>query len=206
MDEQSHSGFHLSEAFVADMSDADSRTIFAADQLRMRVAMMIRALREQRGWTQTQLAERMNTKQPVISRIEDGEYGKLSVQTLLDVAAAFDLPLYIDLPEWSDWFALTRDFSDAGFKRAEFNPDTLRRPLERTNSPSTASALSALNPDMQRQGQSEFSVLAMTGDSKRRPQPRQQQRYQSPLKLGAMHELRPSAGTQAEALQHEMSA
>ena len=55
------------------------------------IAHQIRAIRDQRGWTQKELAKKMNTTQAAISRIEDPSYGKFSVKTLLELCFAFDV-------------------------------------------------------------------------------------------------------------------
>lgn len=57
------------------------------------IAHQIRAIRDQRGWTQKQLADKMKTTQAVISRLEDPSYGKYNVKTLLDICFAFDVGL-----------------------------------------------------------------------------------------------------------------
>jgi DNA-binding XRE family transcriptional regulator len=46
------------------------------------------ALREQRGLTQVQLAERSGVKQPTISMIESGKVRNLELRTLVRLAAA----------------------------------------------------------------------------------------------------------------------
>ncbi|MFN4184011.1 MAG: helix-turn-helix domain-containing protein [Hyphomonas sp.] len=119
-------GSFLSDKFVDQFSDKVFREIFVADQVRTRIAMMIRALREQRGLSQKELGKMMSKPQSVVSRLEDPEYGKLSVQTLLEVAAAFDLPLLIELPEWKDWFEVMKDFSSGGFEKNSFDADLLK--------------------------------------------------------------------------------
>lgn len=120
-------GLPWSEEFVQQLSDKDMRDEFVADQVRTRIALLIRALREQeeRGWTQTELGKRAGKPQNVISRIEDPDYGKMSLQTLLEVAAAFDLPVWVDIPEWEDWLARIKDVPSSNTHRTSFDLERL---------------------------------------------------------------------------------
>lgn len=61
----------------------------------LRLAVKIAQLREKRGLTQTELAARMHTSAPVISRLERG--GKCTLRTLEKLADALDAALKIEL-------------------------------------------------------------------------------------------------------------
>ena len=52
--------------------------------------------RLKKGWSQTELAEAIGSRQPVISRLERGE-GNPSLQTLQRIAQALDLRLQVSM-------------------------------------------------------------------------------------------------------------
>jgi ribosome-binding protein aMBF1 (putative translation factor) len=52
--------------------------------------------RLKRGWSQSQLADAIGSRQPVISRLERGE-GNPSLQTLRRIAKALDLSLTVSM-------------------------------------------------------------------------------------------------------------
>lgn len=66
------------------------RAQFAAASFKRSVPLQIRALRKARGWSQAQLAERAGLTQGVVSRAENANYGNLTVNTILSIAAGFD--------------------------------------------------------------------------------------------------------------------
>lgn len=121
------SGSSWSEDFVRQLGEREVRHAYMADQVRTRIALQIKALRDQidRRWSQTELGRRAGKPQNVISRIENPDYGQLTLQTLFDMAAAFDLPLYIDFPEWGDWLRNMRDFDAPALRRHGFDLETL---------------------------------------------------------------------------------
>ena len=114
-----------SRNFLRELEDDDFRNGFVADHLRTRLALLIRTLREQRGWSQAELGHRLGKPQSVVSRLEDPDYGKVTLKTLFEVAMAFELPLYIDMPNWDEWFRLMSDMSNRNLQRQGFDSNRL---------------------------------------------------------------------------------
>lgn len=86
----------IAKQLLESWKDHDYRIQFVRERVQSSVALQIRALREQRnGMTQTELGRRMGKAQPWISQIENPDYGKWSISTLLDCADAFDSDLEI---------------------------------------------------------------------------------------------------------------
>ena len=80
-------------------------------------------MRSQRGWNQKKLAEVMNKPQSVVCRIEDPDYGKLGIQTLLEVGAAYDVALVIQYVGFPEFLRRTRDVSPEALGATSFQDD-----------------------------------------------------------------------------------
>src|SRR6266498_3968386 len=83
----------MNGALKAKLKDKNYRNSYVAETLKTALASQIAALRAKEQWTQADLARKVGTTQNVISRLEDPDYGKFSLRTLLDLAAAFDVAL-----------------------------------------------------------------------------------------------------------------
>jgi ribosome-binding protein aMBF1 (putative translation factor) len=68
--------------------DRELREMIADEVLNIRVARMIVDARTRAGLTQTELAELIDTKQPVIARLEDADYEGHSLSMLQRIADA----------------------------------------------------------------------------------------------------------------------
>lgn len=73
------------------LRDRKYRKAFAADQLKRTVPFQIQTIRKARGWSQDRLAKKSGLSQGVISRAEDMNYGNLTFNTVVEIAAGFDL-------------------------------------------------------------------------------------------------------------------
>jgi transcriptional regulator with XRE-family HTH domain len=89
------------------------------------IAYQIQGLRQKSGLNQTDFAEKVGKKQSVISRLENTEYGKVTVQTLLDVACANDVALVVQFVSYPDFLARTSDMSEAALQ-----PPTIYESIE----------------------------------------------------------------------------
>jgi transcriptional regulator with XRE-family HTH domain len=116
-----------SNELVRDLTEEEFRHEYMMDQVRSYIAFQIRALREQPGrrWSQADLAKKSGKTQSVISRLEDPDYGKLSLQSLLEIAIAFELPLLVQFVEWDDWLARMSNLSPSALRKRSFDAGRL---------------------------------------------------------------------------------
>ena len=83
------------------LQDREYRQEFVAERVRSSIALQIRALREQRRQSQASLGEHLGMAQTWVSRLENPDYGKMTVATVLRLAAAFDTDLEIKFRPFS---------------------------------------------------------------------------------------------------------
>ena len=75
------------------------------------MAYQIKAMRETRGWSQADLAKKASKSQSNIARLEDPDYGKFSIQTLVELADAFDVWLSVEFVSFKTGLARTANRS-----------------------------------------------------------------------------------------------
>jgi transcriptional regulator with XRE-family HTH domain len=85
------------------------RDAYVLEHIKNGIAFQIRTLREDRDWTQGDLGGAMGKPRNVVSRIEDPNYGKTTLTTLREVAAAFDVGLLVKFVPFS---RLVREYED----------------------------------------------------------------------------------------------
>ena len=100
---------------------------FMQTQVRSGIAYQIQALREKEGLSQTAFAELTGKKQSVISRLEDTEYGKVSIQSLLDIASALNVALLVRFVSYPEFLERTQDMSVA-----RLQPETIFESLKKS--------------------------------------------------------------------------
>jgi transcriptional regulator with XRE-family HTH domain len=110
---------------AAKFEDKDYRDAFVAEQIFSRLPLKIRCMREDQELTQKQLGTLAGMAQTWVSKLEDPNYGKLTISTLLKLASAFDVGLQVDFVPFSrilddslrlstESFVVTRFEVDAG--------------------------------------------------------------------------------------------
>jgi transcriptional regulator with XRE-family HTH domain len=134
-----HSGSPWSSELVHELADAEFRHEYMMDQVRSYIAFQIRALREQRRWTQGDLAKAAGKTQSVISRLEDPDYGKLSLQSCLEIAVTYDVPLLVQFAEWDDWLTRMSNLSPSALRKRSFDANRLLE-IRRRNRAAAATA------------------------------------------------------------------
>lgn len=88
------------------------------------LAYQIRALREQRGWTQMELARRLGlSNQSAVARMEDPAYGKLSLESLLRLSDVFDVALLPRFVSFSKLIAETENLTPEALQVESFDAE-----------------------------------------------------------------------------------
>ena len=103
-----------------------ARDAFVAAELINGIASQIRVLRQQRGWSQKDLAEKLGTSQGVVSRLEDPSYGRFSIKTLLDLGSIFDVSIIAKFLPFSQAISVTWDTSKEALEAEPFEDDAKR--------------------------------------------------------------------------------
>ena len=124
------------------------REEFVGAQVKQGIPFQIRALLKHQQLTQEQLAQRASLSQGVVSRAADPGYGNLTLNTIIRIAAGFDVAFigkFVPFSELGKWFTELdeRDFRIKGFneeaddaKCAELvhRPDLLENVIRTTES------------------------------------------------------------------------
>lgn len=108
---------------LAKLRNKEYRDAYVEEHVKTSLPFQIKALRDQRRWTQGKLAREAKTTQTVISRIENPEYGHLSLNSLYKLAAAFDVALLIKFVPFSRLLSEFEDVSPAALEVKSFEEE-----------------------------------------------------------------------------------
>jgi transcriptional regulator with XRE-family HTH domain len=100
--QESEGTISVRQQLLASLRDAEYRHEFVRERVHSSVALQIRSLRKQRNnMTQAELGAAIGMAQTWVSKLENPEYGKMTVETLLRLAVAFDSDLEIKFRPFS---------------------------------------------------------------------------------------------------------
>ncbi|MER9677508.1 helix-turn-helix transcriptional regulator [Mesorhizobium sp. M0208] len=99
------------------------REAFASAQISNTIAAQISAIREDRGWTQSDLAAATGMAQSRISLLEDPSYDRVNITTLKRIASAFDVGLAVTFVPFSGVLKQAIDDRDKRFSVQSFAED-----------------------------------------------------------------------------------
>ena len=117
----------ISEKFAEELcADREMRDAFLGSQTRTKIANQIRAIRNQRGWSQGEFARILGKPQSNVSRLESRDYGNFTLTTLLDLASAFESGLIVEFAPYEDFLCRTHDLSPKALQVSAFSQDALR--------------------------------------------------------------------------------
>jgi len=99
------------------------REEYVAAFLKRSVPFQIRALLKKRGWSQEKLARESGLTQGVISRAQDSDYGNLTFNTVVRIAAGFDCAFVGRFVPFSELAKYDKSISEESIVVPSFNED-----------------------------------------------------------------------------------
>ena len=108
---------------ISRISDKEARDFFVAAQINEGLPFQVRAMREERGWSQADLGERTNKAQATISQLENPGYGSFTLSTLKRMASAFDVGLIVRFAPFSDLVNWSTNLSPRDLAVPSFDND-----------------------------------------------------------------------------------
>lgn len=99
----------IRQQLIKSLQDPEYRRAFIVNSPGVEIAFQIRTMRERRNLTQDALGKLAGKSQNQIARIEDPNYGKMTLATLKALAVAFDTALIVRFAPISELVAWKAD-------------------------------------------------------------------------------------------------
>jgi transcriptional regulator with XRE-family HTH domain len=137
------------EQLVTQLADANYRKAFVEAHAKDSIAFQLRMMRKAKDWDQQKLAKHAfgdPKLQSMVSRYENPDYGKYSLSTLLELAAAFDVALVIHFAPFSELLSwdetpVERKIIPASFQEELTEGQLVRKKRKRKSKVSAASRM-----------------------------------------------------------------
>lgn len=110
-----------------ELKDKEYRDAYVEGMVSAGIPFQIRSMRNDRKWNQDDLGERAGKKQSWISAVENDEKGSYTLNTLFQLAAAFDVGLVVKFVPYGKFLKEYEDVSPSGLSVESFE-DELARP------------------------------------------------------------------------------
>lgn len=120
---------NLHSQILEKFRDKEYRDAFVGEYIFSRVPLKIRAMRDVRDMSQEKLGRLAGIAQPWVSKLEDPTYGRLTISTLLKIASAFDVALYVDFVPFSEILNRSASLSRESFDVCSFADDFALAPV-----------------------------------------------------------------------------
>ena len=127
----------LVEQLKKDLEDEEARYAYTDTVTNAFVSAQIKALREERGFNQEELAALIGTKQSGISRLEKSDYSAWKVETLRKLAKALGVRLRIRFEGFGTLVEEIKGFDDSNLLPKKFEDDPVFHPPLRVRRPRT---------------------------------------------------------------------
>ncbi len=91
---------------IDELKNKEYRDAFVSEHIDTGIPFQIRALRDQRKWSQEVFARHAKKHQAAVSRLENPDYGGFTLTTLKEIASAFDVALivrFVPISELVEW-------------------------------------------------------------------------------------------------------
>ena len=112
------------EQLIEELRESqESREEIVVEHLDSSIALQIKVLRQQRGWSQVELGESAGLGQSQVSTLENVNNSSWTVATLKKIAAAFDLPLLVKFGSWGEFVNDVTSMSRQTMERPSFHED-----------------------------------------------------------------------------------
>ena len=107
---------------LESLASKEYREAFSSD-VGTGIAFQVKLMRENRGWSQSDLADRLGTNHSRISRWENPNYGRYSLTTLKALAAVFDVALLVKFIPFSELVKDLLSISDVSLSPPSYDSE-----------------------------------------------------------------------------------
>jgi len=121
----------ITSSYLEEFQDEEARHIYVDEFLNTKIATQIKVLREQRGWTQGELAKRAGMKQERICLLEDVNYSAWTLSVLRRLAQAFDLRITLTFEDFGSFLEEFAGFNRESLERISFSGDPVFKKVKK---------------------------------------------------------------------------